>query len=317
MHDQLIIPKAEIVDSEIKAAFTKIREAERSIKGQYDFTELRASSFPICPRAYHISRRLRKKHRPLRKERYISESTSLMGTALHLVTQKWFGIEMPEYWYGNYECIYCGRTVRNKYGLQVCKECGREMVYKEFSVRRQKGIPFSGHIDGILRFDDGENYLVDFKGAFWNKIKKVAAANQPILSHFYQTNSYAMAINKGKVSCGDLNKIHKIIIIYIDRGLPHVTWHVCQVTPSKKAFRVTKDLIKAGKQSLKTLQIPPGLCSSNRDPMGEWCPWTSVCFNPKLSQLLSSKVSPELKYKKAASRTLDLILQSDYTQNQP
>lgn len=316
MQHMIRSPKAERIDLEIGRAFNEIREAERALTNHPVFTEVRASSFPICPRAYHISRRMPKKYRPNQTERFMGEASTLMGTALHLVLQKWFGIVLPENWYGNYECIYCNRVVHNKYGQQRCKKCGREMLYREYSVEKQKGIPFSGHIDGILRFDDGENYLIDFKGAYASKLKKIKQDGSPILSHYCQTNAYANAINKGKVECGDLKKIHKIMVLYIERGLPHILWQPVQVTPSEKIFRQTKEFIKIGKRSLKTLEIPTGFCSTAGDDDSTWCPWKSVCFSPNLRSMLGTKIYKELAFKKPAPRTLDLVLQADYLKNQ-
>jgi hypothetical protein len=310
------IPRAEAIDSEILESFARIRSAERSLKGVREFTELRASSFPICPRAYHISRRLPRKKRPLKKESYMGEASALMGTALHFVTQKWFGINYPDNWYGNYECVFCDRMIYHKYGLQRCKKCGREMVYKEYVVERQKGIPFSGHLDGVLRFADGENHLIDFKGAYFDKIKKVKNLGTVIENHYYQVNGYACAVNKGKVDCGDLTKIDKIMIIYIDRGRPYVFWYPVQVSPSKRIFRKTKELIKIGKKSLKTLRIPQGLCDNARDPNATWCGWNPLCFSPNLSSMLGSKIYDELKFKKHAVPTLDLLLQAENLRNQ-
>lgn len=301
------VPRIRPINDDLRMAFRSVRDARRSLRGSYEFVEARASGFPICPRAYHISRRLPPKLRPWRVEKFLSEAPALMGTALHLVCQKWFGIVHPEYWYGNYECPICGKVKRHKYGQQWCKKCQIEMVYKEYEVIRQKGIPFSGHIDGVFRVKK-LNYLLDFKGAFEAKIKKVKQSGYPVETHYYQTNGYANAINKGKVDCGSLTRIDKIIVLYIDRGRPHINWYPAQVDPSKKVFKQTKTLIKLGRKSLKSLRIPTGLCSNPKDQKATWCPWKTLCFNPELTSLLGDKVYPELHFKKHDPRVLDAQL---------
>ena len=153
------VPTVEQIDKDILDGFKAIREGERET-GYPVFTEVRASSMPICPRAIHISRRLPRKKRPTRKEKFVQEATTLMGTALHLVVQKWFAIMFPDNFYGNWECFFCKKVTKHKTGIQICPSCGREMIYKEYAIKKQKGIPFSGHIDGILKFPDVV-YLLD------------------------------------------------------------------------------------------------------------------------------------------------------------
>lgn len=301
------VPRTQTLDSHLRTAFELVRSARRTVRGRYEFVESRASAFPICPRAYHLSRRLPKKYRPKKTEKFLSESAALMGTALHLACQKWFGIVHPDNWYGNYRCPVCGKMKRHRYGLQWCKKCRVEMVYEEYRVEQQKGVPFSGHIDGIFRTKD-ENYLLDFKGAYEQKIKKVRMSGYPVESHYYQTNGYACAINKGKVDCGDLTKIDKIIVLYIDRGRPHIFWYPVQVVPSLKVFKKTKTLIKLGRKSVSRLELPTGLCSSLRDKSAEWCDWKSVCFNSNLSSLLLSNPYPELHFKPQGIPELDVKL---------
>ena len=310
----LPVPTVENIDRDILAGFQAIREGERELPYPV-FTEVRASSMPICPRAIHISRRLPRKKRPTRVEKFVQESTTLMGTALHLVLQKWFAIMFPDSFYGNWECLFCKTFKKHRTGVQICPSCGREMTYKEYAIHRQKGIPFSGHIDGILRFP-GINYLLDYKGSYQEKMRNIKIERRPVRSHFYQTNSYACAVNTGKVPVGKLGKIDKIIIIYIERGKPHRLWYPMQVSVDKRAYKQTKQYIRLGNRSLKERIIPRGFCMGPKDEIGRWCSWNPLCFSPTLEDRLSDKIYPEKKFKPKSDNLLPLLLSAENARNQ-
>jgi hypothetical protein len=303
------IPHSETLDPALKASFRQLQMAERSLSGLPAFTEARASSFPLCPRAYNISRRLPRKRRPDRTESFMSEAATLMGTALHLVAQKWFGLIYPENWYGNWECVWCHKIRHNRVGPQHCR-CGRPMVYKEYLIQRQKGVLWDGHPDGILKQFNGLNYLIDFKGSYQDKMRKVRLEGRPQESHYCQTNSYACAINDGKVDVGDLGKIDKILIIYIERGRPHILWEPVQVSLSRSVYRKTTTLIKAARRSLRDLVLPKGFCLTAEDYYARYCPWSGVCFSSRLESMLRDRILPERKFKPRREDVLNLLLRA-------
>lgn len=309
MENNFEVPRVEALPQALHSIFRSIREAERIIPGQSIFAERRASSFPLCPRAYHISRRLPKNRRPARKEKFMLDAAALLGTALHLVMQKWFAIMMPQSFYGNWKCLSCGATRKLRYGLQTCK-CGKEMLYDEFAIERSRKIPFSGHIDGILRFE-GVNYLLDFKGSMQENMRSLKVSGHPKDTHFFQTNAYASAINKGWVQFGDLEHIDKIIILYIERGKAHRLWEPMMVSPSPKLFRDTLEQIKTGRKSLKQMVVPRGFCLSSNDGSSKWCPWKEVCFSPLLEEYLLDKVLPEKKFCLASPSPLESFFKEE------
>ena len=311
----LTVPTIERIDQFVLDGFKAVREGARELDHPV-FTEIRASNMPICPRAIHISRRLPRKRRPSKYEKFRSEAATLMGTALHLVLQKWFALMFPDHFFGDWECIYCRKIRRHKTGVQICQSCGREMIYRELVIKKQPGIPFSGHTDGILAFTNF-SILLDYKGSYQDRMRSIKVERKPVLSHFYQTNAYACAINSGKVPVGNLPPIKKIIIIYIDRGRPHVLWNPMQVSPNKRIYKQTKQFIKEGNRSLKTLTLPRGFCMGPKDDIGRWCDWNPLCFSPILESQLGEKIYKEKAFAQSSDyRLLDYLVQAEFLKNQ-
>jgi hypothetical protein len=282
------IPNAERISAPIRKSFGDIRYMRRKIEHP-EYIQIRASSFPICPRAYVIYRRLPVRKRPRREETFIAESSAWMGTALHLALQKWFAIEGQLH--GNWVCVNCKVIRRHQTGIQVCGSCGREMVYHEYAIKRTKDNPFSGHLDGILRTPD--NYLIDFKGSSLEKIREYKAANKPKESHYLQINAYANYVNDHLSDFGLTEKLKKIIIIYVDRGTPWKTWLPMQVSISRHIYEDVLGRIKLAEECLTSGRIPRGLCVEPSDSYATYCPWRTVCFSPAIDGILSRKVEIE------------------------
>jgi len=283
------IPRPQGLDKRLLEPFRKVREGRR--RGHRMRVEQRASSFPICPRKYHIYRRLPPERRPFEDDTFIRDAATLEGTALHLALQKWFGIAAADHTYGNWGCPTCKKIRRHKKGIQRCKKCGQEMVYVEYAVSKSRETPFTGHIDMILWYRDIK-YLVDFKGSSLDKIKQIQQ-NGPKYEHYLQTNAYANAINLGNQAVGPLQKIDKIVIIYVDRGRPWYTWWPVQMPVSKRVYRESISLIKKAHSSLKTMRAPRGICDSAADYTARWCEACSLCFDPLLETKLDDTVYPE------------------------
>lgn len=289
----LQLPRPEKISKELLADFRAVREGRRHNLARRSRVELRASSLPICPRAYHIYRRLPPTKRPPDEETFMSNAATLMGTALHLALQKWFGISLPDHAYGNWGCVQCQKIRRHHAGIQTCRICGQEMVYVEYEVQRNQLVPFSGHLDMILRYVEFDA-LIDFKGAHQRKLNYLRE-HGPERRHYHQVNAYANAIRLGKAAgqdFGSLTKINKLIIIYVDRGQPWFTWHPVQMPVSEPIYRETVQLIKRAEQSLVELEIPRGFCLNATDKDARWCEWKDLCFSPVLDTILEDKVYP-------------------------
>lgn len=285
---QIQIPEHEGVDKRLLKSFEKVR------RGRRDFNrfkvEVRASSFPICPRKYHIYRRLAFHKRPYDQDTFIRDSASLQGTALHLALQRWFGLEVSKHAYGNWGCVKCKKIRRHKRGVQYCQKCGDEMVYLEYEIRKNKKVPFTGHIDMVLWFRD-RTFLVDFKGSSLDKMEMYKRTGVKY-EHYLQANAYANAINLGGQKVGKLPGIDKIVILYVDRGRPWRDWWPIQLPVSKKAYRETISLIQKSENSLKSMEVPRGICESIDEPKAHWCEAKHLCFDPLLETKLDDEIHP-------------------------
>lgn len=304
------IPNGERIGSDLNRLFSEIRYGRKKAE-HYLQQAIRASSFPICPRAYHIYKRTPLEKRPLDEDAFVRDSTAIMGTGLHLALQKWFGIQ--GYLYGNWVCVRCKKIKRHKTGAQRCKKCGRPMIYHEYAVKKNKKTPFTGHIDGILKMPSGEVFLIDFKGSSQQAIRQIKESGKPKETHYLQVNAYANALNTGTQDVGDLGQISKIIIIYVDRGAPHRLWHPVQVAVSERVYRDTISRIRVAKRSLKNMEIPRGLCVTPSDTYAKYCPWKTLCFSPALEGLLSDKVEPESP--RAYASENELLLLASYLES--
>lgn len=292
--EEFAIPRAETLDPEFSRLCGRIQRAERRISRR-EQVEIRASSFPVCPAAYYIFRYTKPGNRPKYRETFVSEAATSQGTVMHAVLQKWFGIEAKDYCYGNWICRPCRKRRRHRVGIQICKVCGKEMEYEEYVVTPGKNIPFSGHIDMVMKMMSA-NFLVDFKGCYPEKIQRIKMSGRPEEKHYLQTNAYANAINlRSETNEFGGVKIDKITIIYIDRGRPNRLWHPIQVPVSQKLFQKTIGLIRRAKRSVKDSRLPEGLCIAPTDPHAIWCPWKEMCFNPLLETLLEDEPQPILK----------------------
>lgn len=295
------VPRAEKLPAELSRSFGRIRYGRRKIQ-QREYEEIRASNFPLCPRAYVIYRRSSTKRRPLHEQSFISETATLLGTALHLVLQKWFGLEGQLH--GNWVCVRCKKMRRHHTGTPTCGDCGREMLYHEYAVTPCPETPFSGHLDGILVVPQDKNYLIDFKGSSVPAIRDLKNANRPKESHYLQTNAYAHAVNLNFRNFGLTEKIQKIIIIYVDRGKPWQTWLTMQVPLSTPVYRETIGRVQLAKECLKTGKIPRGLCVAPSDEYARYCPWTTTCFSPAIEGLLSDQIEPESRARQESEQEL-------------
>jgi hypothetical protein len=285
------IPSQQRVDPEVLSMIRRVQWKRR--ESEQRFAEARrASNFPVCPRAFHIYRRLPPDKRPFEEESFISEAATLMGTALHTVLQKWLGIEAELY--GNWVCLDCKRIKRHKYGIQTCSKCGREMWYKEYAVNPSKKYPFSGHLDGLLRTSN-YRYLLDFKGSSQEKIKARVHEGLPEEKHYYQTNAYAHMVNMRQKRFGNFGKVDGILVIYVDRGTPWKLIHCVQMPLSKRVFKQTVGLIHDAIESVNEMNLPTGICASRSDKNATYCRVKDLCFSKVCEAKLHDKVWPEAK----------------------
>jgi hypothetical protein len=289
-------PKAEKLDPRLSRDLNKVRGCTRESKQRFR-VEFRASSFPICPRKYHIYRRLPENKRPFERKSIASDLATLPGTAMHLVLQEWFGAQITDHCYGNWECPVCSTPEHRvmKYfalGLQQCGACGHDMVYSEFEIKKAHRVPFTGHLDMVLWYrEDDFAVILDYKGSTQKKIGELRSTGA-YPKNYLQVNAYANAINLGEQDLGELKKIDKVALMYIDRGESTANQLVYQYPVSVKVYHETIALIASAKRSVKDMVLPRGLCRSIDDEDAKWCPVKALCFSPLLETLLEDTIQP-------------------------
>lgn len=286
------VPRGQTISADVNRVFQNIRGGRRDTERKW-FMERRASSFPVCPRAFHICYRLPPSERPFKDESFASEIATVMGTAMHSVLQKWFGLQDECFW-GNWVCLDCKKVRKHKFGPQRCKKCEQEMIYREYALPKKAKLPFTGHIDGLMEMPSGK-YLIDFKGSGGAKIQDLKRTLRPYDYHYYQTNAYANAVNMYPKHFGGFGPVDKIIIIYVDRGMANRNWLSLQVPVSKQVFRQCVGLLDEGKESLSSLEVPNGICATPKDKNGRWCPVRDLCFSRLIDAKLKDKVWEEEK----------------------
>jgi len=292
----MIIPKPEKLDVRLSRDLNKVRSASRESRQRFH-VDFRASSFPICPRKYHIYRRLPLHKRPFERESIASEIATLPGTAMHLVLQKWFGVAVADHCYGNWECPACSTPEKPvikfyRLGVQQCDDCGQEMVYKEFEIKKARRVPFSGHIDMILWYrEDDFSIILDYKSSAKRKLDAIRATGA-YPKNYCQINAYANAINLGDQDVGELKRIDKVALMYLDRGDAVANQLAYQFPVSIKVYHETIALIASAKRSVKDMVLPRGLCRSIDDEDAHWCPVKTMCFSPLLETLLDANIQP-------------------------
>jgi hypothetical protein len=300
----LAIPRQETLDPVLKQAFGRVRSGRRNSTRRFK-VDFRASALPVCPRLYHIYRRLPIEKRPFQQDSFVSDAAAMCGTAMHLALQKWFGIEAQLF--GNWECLPCGWvSPKPVAGLQTCPKCQQPAIYKELEVLKVRRVPFTGHMDAVLQTPS--TWILDFKVVSPKKIYEVRQ-NGAYRRHFYQINAYANAINLGEQPQTGLDHVDGVVLVYVDRGDPWINWQPVQYPVSQKIYRETLTLIAAGKHSLKELKPPRGICVAEDDPEAKWCPARQMCWSPLLETMLLDTVQP--RDLSDRDRTYDSLLQKE------
>jgi hypothetical protein len=149
------------------------------------------------------------------KDHFFKDWYTGNGTASHLILQKWMGKSGKLL--GDWKCS-CG-AVRKHTTKNVCRKCGKDMVYEELEILHN-GI--KGHCDGILEYKiDKKKYhvVIDFKGTTAERIRrhKPSAPLYPYEKNVKQIGIYTHVFNTYE----DLNVVGWALI-YISRDDPKV-----------------------------------------------------------------------------------------------
>ena len=106
------VPRGKPLASDMKRLFQDVREGRRETETRWS-VERRASSFPICPRAFHICYRMPPSKRPFKDESFASQVATEMGEAMHLVLQRTISANLDATSYAS------GHATQHPPGIQV------------------------------------------------------------------------------------------------------------------------------------------------------------------------------------------------------
>lgn len=262
--------------------------------------KLRVSGFPYCglKHMYEVLIGKEDEETDATKSFYCD-----VGTAAHLVFQRWLGTNGSIY--GDWKCRdeTCPVSKPENWvrfsNNHTCPKCGKEMEYEEFTVGYGKHC--SGHIDGVWRSKDGSYWVIDYKTSSVRNIQSQRyKPTFPYEKNRVQIMSY----------CALIEKIHNIkisgwMLLYIARDDPF-TYKVVgdEITPREKKsilksigkwddqYGVVKT-IEAHKGSVQEVKwlIETKICKDydfyERFMKGfKGCPLESVCFTKKLNSVI-------------------------------
>lgn len=234
--------------------------------------EVRASSLPFCARKYVIHRTCDLE--PLAVGTFVRDCFLELGTALHTVAQRY--LSLGGVLWGYWLCDKCEARKGPEIGPLYC--CDQLMVYEELAFSHPCGL--TGHADGIWL---EQKALLEIKGCYPGKLERMAANDEPVVEHWlYQANFYLHEANK----LPDIPvQLDKIILIYIDRGLPlntqrypHRKYFVRK--PNTKVYENTIKQIEGAKKALHLRVMPDRICATEGDGRDMNCMWRHVCFLP-------------------------------------
>lgn len=137
-----------VYDGNLDRAWDKITKMEPFKTDEVRPPRFRLSSSPFCPYRFLFDWYDYIKSGEVDYWDYPSDFYTDIGTTIHSLLQKWIPINNPGSYLGNWECPRCHKRIEAAVGPKFCKDCGKWMIYDEFSFLEEPG--FSGHCDGIL-----------------------------------------------------------------------------------------------------------------------------------------------------------------------
>lgn len=295
------LPTTSIV-GELSRYFTASMKAElHDLVKRED--RLRVSSFPICGLQKAYKKMLNKPVEPsdAGKEFYTS-----VGTAAHLVFQRWLG-QKGRIW-GDWKCYnkQCNHIVRFS-KKRKCPKCKSEMEYEEFEVKAFRHL--SGHIDGVYEDRQGNFWVIDYKTTSIKNIDR----------HREEGDLFPYAKNKAQIMtyCALIEKKHKIKIsgwalLYVARDDPFM----CEIsvgTVNAKQKRLILKRCELYDEQFEVIQNIQGFddlrflietkpCKSYDFYLEHFkgftgCPLEAVCFTKQLVPIIKSTYKDFIKIK--------------------
>lgn len=197
---------------EFRSTFQKMwEEAQREVLFQPTeisrLLDVHPSQIPICPTSFVLG--FSSDIKLERSRKMVSDSILNTGSAIHRAVQDFLG--RSPYAFGNFVCPKCGEIFHLTTPKDECPNgCGTHLIYDEVPIY-YKG--FAGHVDFMVKNEEGEIWLVDFKTSSSFSIDK-KVKNTPS-NYDLQTLAYALLLRlQYKI------KVKGRAIAYISRDNP-------------------------------------------------------------------------------------------------
>lgn len=241
-------------------------------------TVLRASSLPVCCILQYLSLHKENLEGPKRNVSYTSDFFTQLGSAVHLVVQRWMG--QTGRILGNWYCPKCSYKKRMSLYEGDCPKCGTELLYKELVVKYKE---LSGHVDGIVLLPDENMIVLDYKTTTSSKINNGV---KPYIAYEKQIKSYSHILKEeyGLPIVGSS-------LLYISRDNPYKYHEYPFNVEDMEVFlnsqvrqhRIAKKVTKTQNYSVLMKNKPCTSLSYYKKEMHsfEECPMLNVCFNKK------------------------------------
>lgn len=259
---------------------------------------LRVSGFPFCG-LKTLYYRLEGKQEKFDsgKEFYCS-----VGTAAHLVFQRWLGNKGRVY--GNWKCRdkECGNFEEFS-ATAKCPDCGKEREYEEFTVKAFKHV--SGHLDGVWKASDGKYYVIDYK----------TSSSKNLWAHRKRSKIFPYVKNKIQIMsyCALIEHTHDIkiagwILVYVARDNPMDFEPVMGTVTAKRKAAIYRriehydkvwDVLQRFKKKDLQFIIDNKDCKDHDYYLEyqkgmEGCPLAPVCFTKQLKPVMLDLIDEKL-----------------------
>lgn len=239
-------------------------EHRTGIETPYE-VQFRSSRLPFCGREYVLHHRYREE-KPVRVEDYGFNFYVKIGSAVHSVVQQFLG--MSDFLYGDWTC--CGVTDHAREGSELCSVCGRPQQYEELAPKSELGM----HVDGVtVKY----NAVTEFKTT---SSRNVPSLSNPYPAHMVQASCYLHALNKEHGWSLD-----KLIFVYFSRDNPS-EFRVFVRRPLDTVYEDTLALYQQARSDLVKGVLPDRTCETVSDGSWRGCPYTGICFHPKVEDML-------------------------------
>lgn len=291
-------------DNNLERAWDKITKMEPFQTDDIRPPRFRLSASPFCPYKFLYQWYDFVKTGEADFWDYPSDFYTNIGTTIHSLLQKWLPLNNPGSYLGNWKCPSCHKVIEAAVGPKFCKDCGKWMIYEEFSFLEKPG--FSGHCDGIFLLNNAlvkdlgitihktksmdkyirkcknpvEAVVLEFKSAGSYKAKRITG---PTPKNKAQALMYVPCAQHKMQELGLNINVIGVVVKYLSRDVPtSASNDFFLPVENDKLFRYNQNIVKAVYKSVKTGKLSPitdiGIpCESKYHRLYDECGYKESC----------------------------------------